>query len=423
MEINFREVLSLISDIVIPVAGSAITYYQVREARQEKRGRNFVISTEITPEDRGEYAEYCLDLYRRQYASQIRQGAMVVRHLVYPPSWIQPKEKSDFFPLRKVPVTISETFWTAKPPRAGFLPYSREGYTYNKKQLMSNKSLMFNGKLFALEAVTGSLDQGTLAITVKNGGYFDFLDSCEYLVYELSHARKIRRKKPPYHLGLFSPLPCRSRQAELMDLDNRFAGIGVNTATILQNVDSPVDADDPQSPRRKTTYLLLHQRSGKVSEGQGAIHVIPAGSYQPVGPQLRSPFNQDLSNTVYREFGEELLNVDEFSHLGEEGVLEDKYRRWEVLFLGLGFEPVNTKVEVLTAMKVDVDLPENRRLFSGAYTLEGLKSYFQTNYEGSLILSPLTESNLLQYQRDSRTTQSCKEILTIMLEHLDYFQS
>lgn len=421
---TIREVLDVITSIILPIAGGVVTYTQVREARIEKRTRNFRMANEVTPEDRGTYAEHSLDLYREYYADEIQRGDVVVRHLVYRPQWVQQPGNDHFMMLNDLPVTVSETMWDQLPPAPHFLPYPKEGFAQNKKYQLSGKTLLFNGKLYALESFQGDVNQGNLAVTVKNGGYFDLLDTCEYLVYEMSYVRKIKRKKPPYSLkksAMFSQLPCRTKQANVFALENRFAGIGVNNATILYHVEMPEDPRNPEGPKVKRPILLLHHRSGQVAEGIGSIHVVPAGSYQPVGVDLRSPFNVQMANTVYREFGEELLNIDEFFHLGDEEVLEEQYKRWKVILLGMGFEPLNTKVEVMTAMKIDMDDVENRRMFGNQYTLNGLIDFFSNNYEGTLTLVPLDKKTLHQYQTDPRMTQSGKEILSIMLEHLDYF--
>ena len=420
----FRDVLDVITSVILPIAGGVVTYTEVREARIEKRIRIFRMANEVTPEDRGTYAEHSLDLYREYYADQIRKGEVVVRHLVYRPEWVQRPDRDEFMTLNRMPVTVGENFWDKEPPAPRFLPYPRDGFAQNKKYQLGGKVLLFNGKLYALESVSGDINKGDLAVTVKNGGYFDLLDTCEYLVYEMSYVRKIKRKKPPYSIkgpALFSLLPNRARQADVFDLNNRFAGIGVNNATILYNVEMHENPCDPESQVTKRPILLLHHRSGQVAEGIGSIHVVPAGSYQPVGVDIRSDFNVQMANTVYREFGEELLNVDEFAHLGDEEVLEEQYKQWQVILLGMGFEPLNTKAEVLTAMKIDMDQPGNRKLFGGQYTLDGLKDFFTNNYEGTLTLVPVDRKTLHQYQTDPRMTQSGKEILTIMLEHLDYF--
>ncbi len=402
-----------IGEALLPVAGALITWSETRDAWREKRIRDFGAASDFTPEDRGEYADVCLDLYRNQYTEEVEQGEVIVRHLIYPRSWVQRPDRDDFMHLTDLPVEISDTKWDRHPPFAWFLPYPREGYAANKKDVQAGRSLLFNGRLFALESVRGDVSEGTLAVTVKNGGYFDFLNTCEYLVYEMAHARRVRRKQPPSWLHAFCGLPNRVRQADILDLSNRFAGIGVNTATLLYNVELEGGV--------KGSFILMHQRSGRVAEGIGALHVIPAGSYQPVGLSVKTDFNADMANTVYREFGEELLGVEEFFHLGDEEVLDPQYRRWDVLLLGMGIEPLNTKIEVLTAIRVDLDNPQNRDMFGGARSLDDLRLFFRTNYEGSLILVPLKKPNLRQYQRDPRTTPPGKEILSILLEHGDYF--
>ncbi len=406
----------ILNSMIIPVVGFVITWSEVRDARREKRIRDFSKAGEVLPEDRSEYAAKMLELYRRQYAAEIKAGTMTVRDLIYPTEWVQPKDSDSFMLLKDVPVDISHTKWTAPPPRSPYLPYIREGYAANRKTF-SNGALLFNGPLFALERFSGTVGNQNLSVTVKTAGYFDFLDTCEYLVFEASYLHKIKRQKLPQKLSRFCGLPLRAKQKELRDLNNRFAGIGINNATILYNV----EVTDYHGKTTKEPFLLLHHRSGKVAECFGAISAIPAGSYQPVGMELRSPFNRDMANTIYREFGEELLNIEEFSHLGDELVLEEKYRRWPVLLLGMGFEPMNNKIEVMSAMQIDMDDPENRDLFGGNYTLDGLKQFFRTNYEGTLIMAHFNEHILRQYHQDPRTTPVGKEILAILLDHVAYF--
>ena len=77
----------------------------------------------------------------------------------------------------------------------------------------------------------------------------------------------------------------------------------------------------------------------------------------------------------------------------------------------------------MTAMKIDMDDENNRELFDGAHSLEGLKAFFRTNYEGTLIMVPFREHTLRQYHRDPRTTPVGREILAIMLEHMKFFES
>lgn len=412
----FSDAFNLLNSIIIPVVGFVLTWSEVRDAQKEVRIRNFAKAGEILPEDRNDYAGQALDIYRKQYAKEIAAGEMVVRDLIYPTAWVQPPNSDDFMLLNRLPVEISYTKWTRQPPKSRYLPYMREGFASNKKTF-STGALLFNGPLFALERYTGTVADHSLSVTVKTAGYFDFLDTCEYLGYEMSYLNKIRRKRMPYRLGRFHGLPQRTRQRELRELNNRFAGIGINCGTILYNVETT----DLKGNPKKENFLLLHHRSGKVAECFGAVSAIPAGSYQPVGMELRSDFNRDMANTVYREFGEELLGIEEFARLGDELVLEEQYRQWDVLFLGFGFEPLNTKIEAMAAMKIDMDDPDTLELFHGQHTLDGIRQFFRTNYEGNLLMVPFTAPILRQYRQDARTTPVGKEILSILLDHFHYF--
>lgn len=404
------EFLDFVSSIILPIAGSVVTYSEVRGARMEKKTREFQLAMELSPEDRDIYANQALDFYRRRYAAEIKAGTLSARHLVAPAAWLQSPKSDRFIPLAEIPVTVSHTVWDRPSPDPKWLPYRKEGFAANRKAFLSGGKL-FNGRLYALEAARGDLNAGDLALTVKTGGYFDFLDTCEYLGYEMSYVRKVRRIKATPEL---QELPFRRSQADLLDLDNRFAGIGCNCAAIFHGL--------REEDGSCGSYLLMHYRASKgISEGIGAVHVAPAGSHQPVGKDIRSDFNRNLANTIYREFAEELLGAEEFYYLEDESMLDQRYCRWPLDTLGFGFEPFNTKLEVLCAMQVDMGDPENRALFGGADTRDKLQKFFKSNYEGDLRLIPLKTGVLHQYEQDPRTVPPCKEILAILLEHKSHF--
>ncbi|MBR5284293.1 MAG: hypothetical protein IKU27_04545, partial [Clostridia bacterium] len=194
------ELADSIGNFIVPIAGGLISFFEMRDAWREKRIRDFNNAGEFSPEDRGEYAENCLEIYRQQYAQEIERGEVVVRDLIYPRVWLQRPDQDDFMLLKDVKVEISDTKWDKHPPTTWFLPYPWDGYVSNKKTVQAGKSLMFNGRLFALEGMHGDASRGDLAVTVKTGGYFDFLNTCEYLVHEMAHARRVRRKRPPKRL-------------------------------------------------------------------------------------------------------------------------------------------------------------------------------------------------------------------------------
>ena len=201
----------ILNSMIIPVVGFVITWSEVRDARRDKRIRDFSKAGEVSPEDRSEFAAQVLEIYRKQYASEIKAGTMVVRSLIYPTEWVQPPHSDSFMLLKDVPVDISYTKWDAPPPRSPYLPYIREGYAANRKTF-SNGALLFNGPLFALERFSGTVGNHNLSVTVKTAGYFDFLDTCEYLVFEASYLHKIKRKKLPQKLSRFCGLPLRANR-------------------------------------------------------------------------------------------------------------------------------------------------------------------------------------------------------------------
>ena len=78
------EISEVLGNVLVPVAGALISYFETKDAWREKRIRDFSNASEFSPEDRGEYAEDCLQLYRKQYAEEIARGEVVVRDLIYP---------------------------------------------------------------------------------------------------------------------------------------------------------------------------------------------------------------------------------------------------------------------------------------------------------------------------------------------------
>ena len=194
-------------------------------------------------------------------------------------------------------------------------------------------------------------------------------------------------------------------------------GIGINTITILKNM-----TDDAEAGDSKADFFLLHKRGNKVAEGMGNYHVVPAGSYQPLLEYAEREdtdsdhFAETMKNTVLREFGEELLEYEEFLDLNTSDLLQNLDGILEPVFLGIGFEPLNTKTEVLAALFIDMDRKEVAGLFNKCTRRSEFEKMLNGNgnYEGDVMLRPLTTAMLTQYENDSRSTASMKEIMRIM---------
>ncbi len=447
-------ILDFITSAIIPIAGAVITYRQVSEEAMEKKIRNFRMLGEQSPTDRNSYAKKCVELYRKQYKKGLNgrnYSDMVFNNLIYMRNWLGWDERlNDFVSLDKVKVNLNfrtsgddedqnnvyskivNDAWDKTPPRAKFLPYPKDGYALNLKYAADKNVNLYNGALFALENADGDVMhcettdsireqyEKPFTLNVKIGGYFDFLNTCECLLNEVYSTCEIKHRTFPKALPkihFFSSLPCRAKVRDIFDFSNRFAGIGINSATIFHNL---IDKEG-----HKRSYILFHNRTKNVVEGRGAVHVVPAGSYQPIvglGAENQASINTDMKNTVYSEFAQELLGKKEITYLNVENYKQDNKLNWDIQFLGLGIEPLNTKCEVLTSIIIDMDMHDNVKFF-GTNTLEGLTKFFKACEEGTLLIEELNRFTLTKYLNDPRMTPAGKEIMSIMLKHESYFMN
>lgn len=268
---------------------------------------------------------------------------------------------------------------------------------------------MINNPLYAIDSldVYPTLGKKEIHLQVKYGYYFDFINTCGYLEYEM--AKNCMHRKN-FH-GRKNFLPERRKiSADLCNFENRFAGIGINTLTILKNI------QDDNTQTSHTTYILMHARSQEVAEGTGAIHVVPAGSYQPqevAYDETRSlkefeVYNSDLTKTVQREFEEEILGRPEFCELYNANLLKNSdIKKWSVYYLGIGIEPFNTKIEILTALIIDYTNDTKT-------TLKTFTTDMKKEYEGDVTVHQLTEDIILQFENNPRSTPACQQIMKMI---------
>jgi len=222
----FKELVDFTTSAIIPIAGAVITYFKLRDEALEKKIRNFKMLGEQSPTDRNSYAQKCVELYRKMYKKGLngrKYEDMVFNNLIYMKNWLGWDEATkDFIHLDKVKVnmqmlkqkededrnnvynTIVNEAWDKTPPRAGFLPYPRDGYALNLKYASERNLTLFNGALFALESVSGTVNESAklnsvtaksvtpFTLNVKIGGYFDFLNTCECLLNEVYSSCEIK---------------------------------------------------------------------------------------------------------------------------------------------------------------------------------------------------------------------------------------
>lgn len=190
----------------------------------------------------------------------------------------------------------------------------------------------------------------------------------------------------------------------------------MNVLTILQNVR---EGDNPE----RHNYFLLHTRSAnQVAEGANSFHVVPAGSYQPGKLDFKRyslPEDISFATTMVREFWEELRGEPEFEELYNPELLR-KYETPNAYFLGVCFDPLNTKTEVLGCYMIDV-MDAKQSPFGGATRKQEIEKQLVSTYEGSVSLVPLQERILMQYLNSRKSIPAFQQILQVVLEHPDTF--
>lgn len=191
-----------------------------------------------------------------------------------------------------------------------------------------------------------------------NSTYFEYINTCEARALELARA-DLRNGS---EIGNES-LPIRVSPSDVFSFLGRATFPGVNCLTILKNYEEPNTITDAAHD-----VYLVHYRDDTVLEAQNCVHVVPAGGHQPLSDDLGDPNSTQIWKTAAREFLEELRGYKELDEHDESkyGILEarpefktlfipspDGERIAKIFLLGVGIDPVTTKVEVLIAIVMD----------------------------------------------------------------------
>lgn len=284
-------------------------------------------------------------------------------------------------------------------------PQKKNGYALNIIQYVEGKNL-FNGDCFAVADIKKTEDNKSIDLVVYKTDYFSFVDSCKAL--EFKYSVKKQRRKP---------------DIDIFDFTNRSATIGVNCLTLFPNI----TVISKKGIKEKKNFLILHKRNSAVMESPNTFHVVPAGSFQPIKTmnkkEVSNEFNKNLSNTVYREFCEEILHTNHMSELVSIDLItsSDDYIKTKdnskIYYLGVGLEPFNTKVEVLALMVYK---------FNKETSLDELKNFLKIGgsaddkeNEGKIIIEEYTKPVIEQYWGTTNITPSSKEIFKKVYENYD----
>ncbi|MBF2089820.1 MAG: CHAT domain-containing protein [Synechococcales cyanobacterium K44_A2020_017] len=283
--------------------------------------------------------------------------------------------KSDFLPIEPMDLTKLDNFlcWADK---SNGLSENPDEYCFREEGLFkpawcdiasilkSNPdSKLYNGFLYRV------LEISSQKFLFSPGRYYDFLNTCEYLSYELAsaiadnqfiydvvaeHREQDFCKVANLLLENENLLPMRSL-SHPFDFASRCTAFGTCALVVIKR-------------SRKEPQFILNMRSNKLSETPGLKHIIPAGTFQPNFQDDRF-HEQEFSfvENIIREFTEELLDDENlrgdssstlrFTDMyGERGkafrreVVED--RNVELLYLGMVIDPINLKPEILTVLMI-----------------------------------------------------------------------
>ena len=273
-------------------------------------------------------------------------------------------------------------------------------YDFIKQLMMAEPWRLTNDLTFRVKDIQPQ--NGSVAFAYSPGTYFNYINTCEVLGAELADAWSSDRALSP------ETLPLRGDPRRIFDFRWRSAFPGVNCLLFLKNFAKP-DQTGRGTPHR----FAMHSRGQATLEAQNTEHVVPAGGHQPTSAGMDSDIEQLIWRTAVREFVEELFDKEEaqaIRDLGQEFLEADQVRPFvnhifrkdgvaALFFLGVGFDPLTTKPEILVAIVIDwARVMKDPRTWDVVLDRDqrskGLK--ILGNYEGKIRYCELTEENLEQ---------------------------
>ncbi len=294
-------------------------------------------------------------------------------------------------------------------------------------QTEKQKESSYNGFLYRF---LGGNDQ---TLEFCPGSYFKFLDSCEYLSYELAnallnHTTYLRmvvegnaddlEKVASFLKENEEIIPIRAK-TDPFDFASRCTAFGTCTLVLIKRTG-------------KSDQFILNERSDILDETPGLQHVIPAGTFQQI--QMDKVFKEkefSFSENIFREFIEELLEDKNLRGNGppaissHEDSYEEKGRRfrkiivkenkYELFYLGLVIDPINLKPEILTVMIIHEG-------FLRSVSDKFIESPLETK-RGTLTWFDFNESTLNELINNISLVPTGKAHLIQVLKHFNFLHS
>jgi hypothetical protein len=222
--------------------------------------------------------------------------------------------------------------------------------------MLTGDRRLTNGPTFRLSSINPSDDAPGLTFSPDH--YYNYINTCEALAAELADAWKRGSNIGPSDLSL------RGESNRIFDLRWRSAFPGVNCLLVLKDY---FDGNHSDETLRAQDKFLMRKRGQSTLEAQNTWHVVPAGGHQPVSEDFESDIEQLIWWTAVREFIEELFDKEEAAELRERGqdflslpevrpFIKQIFRKpkvAKVFYLGMGFDPVTTKPEILVCIVIN----------------------------------------------------------------------
>jgi hypothetical protein len=322
--------------VVSAIAAVASIYHMVGERRARRKAES---------SDDFDLLRVRLSEQRGQLTQQARADVAADHWVLAAPGWI---------PSAPVPLDQVELEWVDQAPdisearsrAARIRPFNAGGRRLRSLSgaLLDRDEGLYDGRAYRLLDVRPDDERFTLRFGPSS--YFEGLDTTEVLAYEYMEGRAtdLRRRATPYRRWLHDPF----------DLERRSGIPGICTLTIRRDGE-------------RSSFLLL-ERDGQVSMGNGMLHVVPAGEFQPADEsQVSLRRDLDLWRTLQREFAEELLGHEDargkrgraIDFANEQPYADlDRLReggRLDVALLGVGLDPLTWKPEILLVCAIDAE--------------------------------------------------------------------
>ncbi|MDJ0676637.1 MAG: serine protease [Calothrix sp. MO_167.B42] len=281
------------------------------------------------------------------------------------------------------------------------------------------------------------------------GRYFNFINTCEYLNYELAKAIAIYLITNGYHYlerlnqdekyvkrivgflkenklqvahflrenkQLIPIIAC----SDPWDFSSRCTAFGTCTIVVIKRTN-------------KVPKFILNKRSLELSETPGLKHVIPAGTFQP--NSNNDGFHKEEFSfvaNIFREFIEELVEEYElrgnarpvFDHdsMYEDNEKGKKLRKsiikqdnYKLLYLGMVIDPINLKPEILTVLM----------LHEGYVELVCQESFQQSWESDNIVFNDFTKERLAKILNNPEESfvPTGRAHIWLALKHFDYLSS